>query len=440
MSKIKVMVQRRKLKGIIFKFASNLFMIPFERFQLENGLTVIVHQDKSSPMAVLNLLYKVGARNESPEKTGFAHLFEHLMFGGSKHVPSFDEPLQRVGGDNNAFTSNDITNYYITVPSANLETAFWLESDRMLSLSFDPNVLEVQRAVVIEEFKQRYLNQPYGDVWLKLRPLAYDQHPYQWPTIGKEISHIEEATLEDVKAFFKRFYVPNNAVLVVAGDVNLDEVRRLSEKWFGPIPQGEQDLVEIKPEPKQQQYKILETSADVPLDAFYLSFHMSGRNDRNYHATDLLSDVLGRGKSSLLYQELVEKQPIFNTINAFVTGNVDPGLLTIQGKLNEGVSMEKAEEAVWALLEELKVKGISREELQKVKNKAEASQVFSDLELLNRAMNLAFAEMLGDAELANQEIGKIRAVTRQQVAEVANELLTKENASLLKYKAKRRSA
>lgn len=415
-------------------------MIQFERFKLENGLTVIVHEDKSSPMAVLNLLYKVGARNESPDKTGFAHLFEHLMFGGSKHVPSFDEPLQRVGGDNNAFTSNDITNYYITVPSANLETAFWLESDRMLSLSFDPKVLEVQRSVVIEEFKQRYLNQPYGDVWLKLRPLAYEQHPYQWPTIGKEISHIEEATLEDVKSFFNRFYVPNNAILVVAGDVDLEHVKKLSEKWFGPIPKGEMNDATITVEPKQQQYKVLETTSDVPLDAFYLSFHMGGRIDENYHATDLLSDVLGRGKSSVLYQELVEKEPLFNSINAFVTGNIDPGLFTIQGKLNEGVAMEEAERAVWQLIEEVKSKGITSEELQKVKNKAESSQVFSDLELLNRAMNLAFAEMLGDADFANQEIRKIRAVTQEQVAQVAAELLTKENASLLKYYAKQKSA
>lgn len=415
-------------------------MIKFDKFHLDNGLTVIHHQDKSSPMTVLNLLYKVGARNESEDKTGFAHLFEHLMFGGSKHVPSFDEPLQRVGGDNNAFTSNDITNYYITVPSVNLETAFWLESDRMLSLSFDPKVLEVQRSVVIEEFKQRYLNQPYGDVWLKLRPLAYEKHPYKWPTIGKEISHIEDAVMEDVKAFFKKFYVPNNAILVVAGDVELNKVKELTEKWFGPIPSGEKISDNVAREPKQGSYRVLEAEAEVPLDAFYLSFHMVGRNDPEYHTYDLLSDVLGRGKSSLLYQKLVEEKHLFNSISAFVTGNVDPGLFTIQGKLNEGVSLEEAEEAVWQLLKDFKLNGVSDAELEKVKNKAEFSQVFSDLELLNRAMNLAYAEMLGDAQLANQEIEKIRAVTKKGIEQVAEQVLRKENASLLKYRAKKKSA
>lgn len=413
-------------------------MIAFEKFELENGLTVIVHEDHSSPMAVLNLLYKVGARNEDPEKTGFAHLFEHLMFGGSKNVPSFDEPLQKVGGDNNAFTSNDITNYYITVPSVNLETAFWLESDRMLSLSFDPKVLEVQRSVVIEEFKQRYLNQPYGDVWLKLRPLAYKEHPYQWPTIGKEISHIEEATMKDVKAFFHQFYKPNNAILVLAGDVTVAQVKALAEKWFGPIPMGKANNLDIPSEPSQNEYRVKSVSSQVPLDALYMSFHMSGRGDSKYHSHDLLSDILGRGKSSLLYQKLVEEKQIFNSISAFVNGSIDPGLLNIQGKLNQGHSLNEAEEAVWELLEEFKDEGISKEDLDKVKNKAESSQVFSDMELLNRAMNLAYAEMLGDAQLANQEIDKIRSVTVEQIQTEARTILTKKNASLLKYQAEKK--
>lgn len=410
-------------------------MIAFEKFTLDNGLTVIVHEDHSSPMAVLNLLYKVGARNESPDKTGFAHLFEHLMFGGSKNVPSFDEPLQKVGGDNNAFTSNDITNYYITVPSVNLETAFWLESDRMLSLSFDPNVLEVQRSVVIEEYKQRYLNQPYGDVWLKLRPLAYDKHPYRWPTIGKEIEHIEEATMEDVKDFFKRFYHPGNAVLVLAGDITLDRAKELSEKWFGPIPAQEFDKSVIPSEPEQNQYKVAEFSAKVPLDGFYLAFHMGGRGDNAYHAQDLLSDVLGRGKSSLLYQKLVEQKKIFHSISAFVNGSIDPGLLNIQGKLNREFTLDQAEEAVWELLNEFLENGIRPNELEKVKNKAESSQVFSDMELLNRAMNLAYAEMLGDADLANKEIEKIREVRAEDIEREAKRILRKENASFLKYYA-----
>ncbi|OEK02111.1 peptidase M16 [Roseivirga sp. 4D4] len=412
-------------------------MIAYESFVLDNGLKVVVHEDHSSPMAVVNLLYKVGARDEQQEKTGFAHLFEHLMFGGSKHVPSFDEPLQFVGGDNNAFTSNDITNYYITVPSANLETAFWLESDRMLSLSFDPKVLEVQRSVVIEEFKQRYLNQPYGDVWLKLRPLAYKKHPYKWPTIGEKIEHIEEATMEDVKAFFHKYYVPNNAVLVVGGDVTVDQVKALSEKWFAPIPKGKTIAREIPVEPSQKSYQLLEVEENVPVDALYLTFHMAGRNDETYHAEDLLSDILGRGKSSRLYQALVEDKQVFNSLSAYVMGSIDPGLLVIQGKLNGNHSLETAENAVWELLEDFKSDKLKEQELEKVKNKAESTMVFSEMELLNRAMNLAYAEMLGDLDLVNQEVVKVRAVTSDTVMQAAHRILRKENASVLRYKAKR---
>ncbi|MBO3699212.1 pitrilysin family protein [Roseivirga sp. E12] len=412
-------------------------MIAFESFVLNNGLKVVVHEDHSSPMAVVNLLYKVGARDEQPEKTGFAHLFEHLMFGGSKHVTSFDEPLQFVGGDNNAFTSNDITNYYITLPSVNLETAFWLESDRMLSLSFDPKVLEVQRSVVIEEFKQRYLNQPYGDVWLKLRPLAYKQHPYKWPTIGEKIEHIEEATMEDVKAFFNKYYIPNNAVLVVGGDVTIDQVKSLSEKWFAPIPRGKEIERNIAIEPNQKEYQLLEVEENVPIDALYMTFHMAGRNEKTYHAEDLLSDILGRGKSSRLYQSLVEEKQIFNSLSAYVMGSLDPGLLVIQGKVNAGYDLESAERAVWDLIEDFKSNHINEQELEKVKNKAESTMVFSDMELLNRAMNLAYAEMLGDLNLVNQEVEKVRAVTVDSVAEAANRILLRSNASVLRYKAKR---
>jgi len=412
-------------------------MIAYESFVLENGLKVVVHEDHSSPMAVVNLLYKVGARDEEQKKTGFAHLFEHLMFGGSKHVPSFDEPLQFVGGDNNAFTSNDITNYYITVPSTNLETAFWLESDRMLSLSFDPKVLEVQRSVVIEEFKQRYLNQPYGDVWLKLRPLAYKEHPYKWPTIGEKIEHIEKATMEDVKAFFHKYYVPNNAVLVVGGDVTVDLVKALSEKWFASIPKGETIAREIPVEPSQESYQLLEVEENVPVDALYMTFHMAGRNDETYHAEDLLSDILGRGKSSRLYQTLVEDRQVFNSLSAYVMGSIDPGLLVIQGKLNENYSLASAEDAIWQVLEDFKSSSLKTQELEKVKNKAESTMVFSEMELLNRAMNLAYAEMLGDLDLVNQEVEKVRAVTSEAVMQAAHRLLCRENASVLRYKAKR---
>ena len=408
-------------------------MINYEQFQLPNGLEVYVHEDKTSPMAVMNLLYKVGSRNERPEKTGFAHLFEHLMFGGSANIPSYDEPLQKVGGENNAFTSPDITNYYITLPAVNLETAFWLESDRMMSLSFDPKVLEVQRSVVIEEFKQRYLNQPYGDVWLKLRPLAYQKHPYRWATIGKEISHIEKATMEDVKDFFYRHYRPNNAVLVVAGNVTVAEVERLSKKWFGPIPAGGPGATNLPVEPSQTALRTLDLEGQVPADALYMAFHMPGRLASNYHSVDLLSDVLGRGKSSRTYEKLVEKDRLFNSLSTYVLGSIDPGLMMIEGKLVEGVDLSEAEQAIWQLLEDFKGNAPDEEELQKVKNKAESTLVFSEVELLNRAMNLAFAASLNTPDMVNQEAAMIQAVKVEDMMADATHMLRPENASVLRY-------
>jgi zinc protease len=411
-------------------------MIDYQSFRLPNGLNVYVHEDAGTPMAVLNILYDVGSRDENSEKTGFAHLFEHLMFGGSLHIGNYDEPLQRVGGENNAFTSPDITNYYITLPAENLETAFWLESDRMLSLSFDPKVLEVQRKVVIEEFKQRYLNQPYGDVWLKLRNLAYDHHSYKWPTIGKEIKHIEEATMEDVRAFFYKYYLPNNAHMVVAGNVKTEEVKQMAEKWFGPIPAGKPNQRNLKPEPKQTEAKFLEVVEDVPQDALYKVYHMPARTDRRYYVADLLSDVLGRGKSSLLYQQLVKGEKLFSELSSYVTGSVDPGLLVIQGKLAEGVSYEAAEAAIAKVIEQVQ-RGVSAEQLAKVKNQAEATLIYSEVELLNRAMNLAFGAVIGDPDLVNREPGYIQAVTAEEVKAMANEILVPQNSSTLHYKAKK---
>ncbi|MEQ8425226.1 MAG: pitrilysin family protein, partial [Cyclobacteriaceae bacterium] len=320
-------------------------MIAFDSFVLPNGLRVLVHEDPTVQIAAMNILYDVGSRDEKSDKTGFAHLFEHLMFGGSVNIPSYDEPLQRVGGENNAFTNTDITNYYLTLSADNIETGFWLESDRMLSLSFDPKVLEVQRKVVIEEFKQRYLNQPYGDVWLKLRPLAYQVHPYQWATIGKEISHIEEATMEDVKDFFYANYLPGNAILVVAGNIKTDQVRVLSEKWFGPIPTGKKNKRTLPVEPEQKQKRVLEVRADVPASALYKAFHMPGRFDTDFFAADLASDVLGRGDSSRLYQKLVKEKQIFNTLSAFTMGTIDPGLVVINGRVSDGIDLKDAEKA-----------------------------------------------------------------------------------------------
>jgi zinc protease len=409
-------------------------MIAFKEFELDNGLRVIVHEDPKVQIAVMNILYDVGSRDEHPDKTGFAHLFEHLMFGGSKNIPSYDEPLQRVGGENNAFTNTDITNYYLTVPAANIETAFWLESDRMMSLSFDPKSLEVQRKVVIEEFKQRYLNQPYGDVWLKLRPLAYQVHPYQWATIGKEISHIENATMEDVKEFFFKYYVPDNAILVVAGNVTVDQIRSLSEKWFGPIPGGRRART-LPLEPQQTQKRFLEVQAKVPANAFYKAWHMPGRFHSDYYAIDLLGDLLGRGPSSRLYQRLVKDEEIFTSISSFVMGSIDPGLLVVSGRIKDGILLKHAEERVEKVIAELRDSIVSGEELGKVKTQAESILEFSEVEVINRAMNLAFAKLSGDANLVNEEARKIEQVLAADIKRISNQIFREENSSVLYYQA-----
>ncbi len=406
----------------------------YNAFKLKNGLQVIVHEDHSAKQVVLNVLYKVGSRDESEDKTGFAHLFEHLMFGGSKNIASFDEPLQKVGGDNNAFTSPDLTNYYISIPSNNLETAFWLESDRMLSLSFNPEVLEVQRKVVIEEFKQRYLDQPYGDAWLKLRPLAYQKHPYRWATIGKEVAHIEDATMDDVKAFFHKHYLPNNAILVLAGDVTLTQAKALSEKWFEPIPAGEVTPRNLPVEPKQEAERILETVADVPQDAIYKVYHMPERLSDDFFTADLMGDILGRGKSSRLYNTLVKEKNLMTSINVYITSSIDAGLLVITGKLNEGVTFEEVEKELDAEISQLISNQVPEEELEKVKNQAESSHIFSEMELLNKAYNLAYFTMLGDTSLINHEVDKIRKVNSLGIQNMAKKILRKENASTLYYK------
>lgn len=410
-------------------------MISFSSFTLSNGLRVLVHEDPSVQIAVMNILYDVGSRDERPDKTGFAHLFEHLMFGGSVNIPSFDEPLQLVGGENNAFTNTDITNYYLTVPASNLETGFWLESDRMLSLSFDPNVLEVQRKVVVEEFKQRYLNQPYGDVWLKLRPLAYQVHPYQWATIGKEIAHIEHATMADVKDFFFTHYIPSNAILVVAGNVTTDQVKKLSRKWFEPIPAGKKKERKLPTEPVQSGRRWEKVSAKVPANALYKSYHMAGRFDKEYYATDMLSDILSRGHSSRLYNTLVKEKEIFTSISSFVTGTIDPGLLVISGRVKDGISLEDAEREADQVLLELIKHGPTEAELQKVKNQALATLEFGEVEVINRAMNLAFAALSGDPNLVNTEAQEINAVTSSQIQKLAEKILRESNASTLHYYA-----
>ena len=321
-------------------------MVNFDRFVLGNGLKVLVHRDPSTPMAVVNVLYDVGARDEKEAQTGFAHLFEHLMFGGSVHIPDYDEPLQLAGGENNAYTTNDLTNYYCQIPAENLETAFWLESDRMMSLAFSKKSLDVQRKVVCEEFKEHYINKPYGDVWHIMRDLAYKVHPYKWMTIGKELSHIENAQLADVKNFFFKHYTPANAILVVAGNVDTEQVKKLAEKWFGDIPAGEKYHRNIVQEPVQQEERRMTLNRNVPMDAIYKTWHMASKFEDDYYTTDLLTDILGGGASSRLYQTLVKEKKLFAHINCYHFGSLDKGLFTVEGQLVKGVDMKLAEESI----------------------------------------------------------------------------------------------
>ncbi|HSU48962.1 MAG TPA: pitrilysin family protein [Segetibacter sp.] len=408
-------------------------MIQYDRFVLDNGLRVLVHEDHSTPMAVVDVMYDVGARDENPDKTGFAHLFEHLMFGGSINIKEYDEPLQMAGGENNAYTTNDLTNYYIQIPSENLETAFWLESDRMLSLAFSKKSLDVQRKVVCEEFKEHYINKPYGDVWHKLRELSYKQHPYRWMTIGKDLSHIENAKLIDVKEFFFKHYRPVNAILVVSGNVKLDEVKRLSEKWFGPIPMGEKYLRNLPEEPKQTEARFLTVEADVPLDAFFKTWHMASRLDKGYYAADLLSDILSGGGSSRLYQALVKEKQLFSNIDCHHMGSIDTGLLTIEGKLVKGVKMEDADRAVQEEVEKIKNELVSESELEKVKNKTESMIAFEDMTVMNRANSLATYELLGDADMMNTELNRYQEVTIEDIKATANEIFEEANSNTMHY-------
>jgi len=408
-------------------------MIQFEKFTLANGLRVIVHQDLSTPMAVMNIMYDVGARDEDPGKTGFAHLFEHLMFGGSMNIPSYDEPLQMAGGENNAYTTNDLTNYYIQLPAENLETAFWLESDRMLSLAFDTKSLETQRKVVCEEFKEHYLTKPYGDVWHKMRQLAYKVHPYQWMTIGKELSHIENAKLEDVKNFFFKHYRPVNAVLVVAGNVNTEKIKTLAQKWFGDIPSGDKYIRNLPQEPTQTEERFLEIKSNVPLDALYKCWHMGSRLDQKYYITDLLTDILSGGGSSRLYQSLVKEKQIFSNIECHHFGSTEAGLVTIEGKLVKGIKMDVVEKAIEEELDKMKTEKVSKSELQKVKNKTESMIAFEDMSVMSRAQSLANYETLGDAAMMNFELEKYAAVTTEEILKESQQIFRSNNCNTIHY-------
>ncbi|MBN3520624.1 insulinase family protein [Algoriphagus lutimaris] len=410
-------------------------MLPYHQFFLNNGLEVIVHEDSSSKMAVFNLLYKVGSRNEQVGKTGLAHFFEHLMFGSSKNVPVFDRELERVGGSCNAFTSPDITNYYITLPASNIETAFWLESDRMLQLTLSDKTIETQRKVVIEEYKQRYLNQPYGDIWHHLRDLAYEKHPYRWPTIGQHLTDIENYQREDVWDFYQSNYSPENAILVVGGNVTKSQIEQLSKKWFGPIQAKKQELLTIVPEPSQQEKRVKTIEAKVPTDALYKAYKMPGKLAEGYAATDLISDLLGFGKSSILEQKLVKKGKLFASIGAYVLGSVDPGLLVFSGKMDSGVSSEEGEQALEEEIQAFLSKEITEGSLQKIKNQGEAMKSYESIQLLNRVFNLAYYASLGSPELYMTEFENKSKIKAEEISKWASKLLVEENSNVIHYKS-----
>jgi predicted Zn-dependent peptidase len=411
-------------------------MIEFDRFTLDNGLQVIVHRDQSTPIVAVNILYNVGSRDEHPERTGFAHLFEHLMFGGSVNIPRYDEPLERVGGENNAFTNNDFTNYYLTVPGPNLETAFWLESDRMLNLAFSSKSFDVQRDVVVEEFRQNYLNQPYGDAWLLLRPLAFKVHPYKWATIGIAPSHIEQASIDEVHDFYERYYNPCNAIMVVAGNVETSKIKLLVEKWFGGIEKGISYQRNLPVEPEQTEARTLTVHRNVPFDAIYKVWHMCSRSDPGFYATDLISDILSSGQSGRLNQQLVKTLCLFSEISAFVSGDIEAGLFVVTGKLMKGVAMDIAEAALQQEIDKICNHAVEEPELQKVKNRFEAMMEFSEMRVLEKAMNLAYYELLGDAGQVNELVQKYTSVTAGDINSEARKIFRPENSSTLYYFSK----
>ena len=409
-------------------------MIAINRHTLTNGLRIVHHEDTTTQMVAINVVYDVGARDEDPSRTGFAHLFEHLMFGGSVHIPDYDAPVQCAGGENNAWTTNDLTNYYLTLPKQNVEVGFWVESDRMLGLAFSPESLDVQRGVVMEEFKQRHLNQPYGDASHLMRSMAYKVHPYRWPTIGLELSHIAEATLDEVKEFYYRFYAPNNAVMAVTGNIPFNEVVRLAEKWFAPIPTRDVLPRRLPEEPVQTAIRRMEVERPVPLDALYMAFHTCPRLHPDYYAVDMLSDLLANGTSSRLISHLVKVRQVFTHVDAYITGSTDAGLLQITGKPAPGVSLSQAEEAVWAELEVLSHTLPDEKELEKVKNRFEAEQTFKGTNFLNNAVNLAYFELFSRAEDVNTEVSAYRAVSAEDIRRVAAHMFRPENCSVLYYK------
>ncbi len=409
-------------------------MITYSEHTLPNGLKVLAHRDGTSKLAAVNILYRVGSRNEDPARTGFAHLFEHLMFRGTERVPDFDLPVQTACGENNAFTTNDYTDYYITLPKDNIETALWLESDRMTGLDITRAKLEPEKGVVTEEFNQRYLNQPYGEQWLLLRELAYKVHPYRWPTIGLSTEHIREATLDDVKLFYKRYYTPSNAILSVAADIEPEKVFEMAAKWFGDIEHRPAPCDTFPQEPEQTEARRLEISRPVPATQITVAFPMGGRMSGDYYLCDIATDILAGGSSSRLYQHLVKEQKIFSAVNAYITGDIDPGMFIVTGQSLPGVSLEAAEAAIWRELDNLKSEPAGEYELEKVKNKFEASILFGELNVMNKALNLSFYAMLGDMSRLNGEVAIYRSITPGQIMSMAGRMLLPEKSSTLVIK------
>lgn len=405
------------------------------RHTLDNGLRIVHYEDTTTQMVAVNVLYDVGARDEDPEHTGYAHLLEHLMFEGSIHIPDYDTHVQMAGGENNAWTNNDLTNYYITLPRTNVETAFWLESDRMMGLALTEQSVEVQKDVVIEEFKQQHLNRPYGDVQHLIRSMAYKQHPYQWPTIGVCPEHIEQATLEDVIDFYHRFYVPSNAILSIVGNISAEETFRLAEKWFGPIPSRDITPRTLPQEEPQTSIRRQSVYRNVPANLLAMAFHMPCRKNHDYHTCDLITDLLSAGNSSRLVQHLIRRDHLFTSIDAYIQGSMDAGLLFVIGRVAENTTLEEAEAGIWKELDELKSVEVAHEELSKVRNRSESERTFNNMNYLNRAINMAQMELIGQDRELHEELQRYCSVTPEDILHASNEIFRKENCSVLYYEA-----
>ncbi len=409
-------------------------MIPYTKIHFPSGLTLIVHEDNTTPMVAINILYGVGSKDELPSKTGFAHLFEHLMFSGSRNVPDYDAPIQMSGGENNAFTNSDMTNFYNVVPKENLETVLWVESDRMMHLNVDQHNLDVQKKVVVEEFKETCLNQPYGDMWHHMSDEVFRKHPYNWPTIGKNVEHIEQASLQDVQQFYKEFYRPSNAILSIVGDVKLEEVKELVKAYF-PIDEPRLDAVrvEYEDEPLQTNYRQKIVKANVPVEAIFMGFRMGERMDVDYYKADLLSDVLANGRSSLFHVNLYKATDYFTTIDAYVTGTTDAGLLVIEAKINGERDMDEAYDMIWRQLHLLQEKKLGSQVLEKLINKIESAQVYSELSILNKAINLGYYTFLGDTDMVNTQMEYYTSISAEELQAYAQKIFTKENCTEIRY-------